>query len=122
MYFLASNFDVLFDPAENFQPEGARNWTQVNDATLYSLAVSMRQVEPGDTLSYCQRWLSFQQRFVEDMPLLPLYSNVYFDFYPRELQGYAVNEYVSWAQAMTGTTFGEYVPEEIPEGEEFEEF
>ena len=122
MYFLASNFDVLFDPAENFQPEGARNWTQVDDVTLYSLAVSMRQVEPGDTLSYCQRWLSFQQRFVEDMPVLPLYSNVYFDFYPRELQGYAVSEYVSWAQAMTGTTFADYVPEEVPEGEEFEEF
>ena len=122
MYFLASNFDVLFDPAENFQPEGARNWTQVNDATLYSLAASMRQVEPGDTLSYCQRWLSFQQRFVEDMPVLPLYSNVYFDFYPRELQGYAVSEYVSWAQAMTGTTFADYVPEEVPAGEEFEEF
>ncbi len=122
MYFLASNFDVLFDPSEQFEPDGARNWSGIRDGQLYDLALSMRKVTPGDALTYCQRWMSFQKRFAEVLPVLPLYSNEYFDFYPQQLKDYAVSENVSWAQAIIGTTFDEYVEEAAPEDEEFEEF
>ncbi len=116
MIFLASNFDVMFDPSPQFEPGGARNWTASPDSQLWQLAVDMRRTEPGDALTYCTKWLAFQKRFAEEMPMLPIYSNVYFDFYPKVLQDYAVNQNVGWSKAIVGAFLGD-VPDTIPEEE-----
>ena len=58
----------------------------MTDKELYQMAVDLRRTEPGNTLEYCERWLKFQERFSEVLPMIPLYSNIYFDFYPRILQ------------------------------------
>ena len=115
MIFLASNFDVIFDPSPQFLPGGDRNWTASLDGALYQLAVDMRKTEPGDTLSYCKKWLAFQQRFAEELPMLPIYSNVYFDFYPRVLREYSVNQNIGWSQAIVAAYLSD-APDE--EGEE----
>ena len=107
MIYLATNFDVVFDPSQTFRPEeagtqeaNAKNVTGINDPQLYELAVDMRRTEPGDTLSYCQKWLEFQKRFADVLPVIPVYSNVYFDFYPRVLHNYNVSANITWGQAI----------------------
>ena len=50
------------------------------------------------------------------MPAIPLYSNVYFDFYNSQLQNYQITAHVTWSQAILQSYFGEPLPE--PEEDE----
>ena len=118
MYFLASNFDVLFDPSLSFieTEDGHHVWktSGLEDDELWELAVDMRRTEPVDKLGYCTKWLKFQVRFMEQLPLLPIYSNVYFDFYPKVLHEYKIGENISWPEAIVESYMSDYVPEEEP--------
>ena len=120
MFFLASNFDLVFDPSNGFETEnGIPTWrnTGCTDETLYSLASDMRKTTPGDTLAYCKKWVEFQKRFNEVLPMLPLYSNVYFDFYTPALHDYVIQQNVGWGQAILGASLYDEAEEE--DGEEF---
>lgn len=124
MFYLASNFTTVFDPSALFNPaeeaQGVENRTGLRDGQLYALAVDMRKTEPGDTLSYCKKWIAFQQRFMEVMPLIPIYSNMYFDFYQTTLQNYDISQNTTWSQAVIESFLGDYslVPEETKTAEE----
>ena len=119
MFFLGSNFDLLFDPALFFtydgNPYGPPQWLYTGYAAddLYNLAVAMRSTEPGNVLEYMQEWVAFQEKLNEQLPVLPIYSNVYFDFYRADLQNYNVAERVTWSQAILGAYLAE--PEEPAE-------
>ena len=80
------------------------NRTGIRDKKLAQLAVDMRKTEPGDVLSYCQKWVAFQEHWTEVLPAIPVYSNVYFDFYTTRLQNYRVTENQTWTQAIVGAT------------------
>ncbi len=125
LYFLATNFDILYDPANQFveNEAGEHVWrhSALADEELYELAIALRKTEPGDLFGYCENWLAFQQRFMELLPAIPVYSNVYFDFFPQVLHDYVINANASWPQAINAAFLDEYVEEELPEGEE-EEF
>ena len=111
MLYLGTDFDVVFDPSAHFTAgeDGNLSWnyTALEDEELYRLAVEMRQTKPGDILAYCTRWLAFQQRFMEILPMIPVYSNVYFDFYSLALQEYNVSEAVTWSQAVVKAYLGD---------------
>ena len=115
MFFLATNFDLLYDPSLNFieDEDGHHVWKSsgLADDELWELAVAMRRTEPEDLLGYCTKWLEFQKHFAETLPLLPMYSNVYFDFYPQVLHEYNIGANVSWPQASIGAYLSDYVPE-----------
>ena len=132
MIYLATNFDVVFDPSLTFRTEeeaeleetgeegiaeiqNTYNTSGINDERLYQLAVDMRKTEPGDTLSYCQKWIEFQKRFAEVLPMIPIYSNVYFDFFPRYLQNYNISENVTWSQAIVSAFLSDASDEDIEE-------
>ena len=107
MIYLATNFDLVFDPSQTFAPAdntsnqaNVANTTGISDPQLYDLAVDMRRTEPGDVLSYCQKWIAFQERYAQVLPAIPVYSNVYFDFYPTVLHNYQVAENISWSDAI----------------------
>jgi len=104
LLFLGSNFDPMFDPAAHFHQgdSGMPSWdyTEAADEELYRLALEMRRTEPGNLLEYCQKWLAFQQRFAEVEPMIPLYSNVYFDYYPTILQQYLPSSSQTWSEAI----------------------
>lgn len=123
MIYLATNFAYVFEPSSTFSVEdayqGENNRTGIVDEKLYELAVDMRKTEPGDVLSYCQKWVAFQEYYSEVLPTMPVYSNVYFDFYIPNLQEYYVGANVSWAQAIVGAYLGDVmeVEEEIVEEE-----
>ncbi len=104
MIYLATNFNTVFDPSETFDPDdayqGVNNRTGIADEALYEAAVAMRRTEPGDVLSYVKAWITFQERFTEVLPTIPVYSNTYYDVYTSNLLNYDVTSNVSWAQAI----------------------
>lgn len=127
MIYLATNFATVFDPSYTFSPadayQGVSNRSGVADDELYRLAVDMRRTEPGDVLSYCQKWLRFQQRWVEVLPAIPVYSNVYFDFHDVTLRHYVISAGLTWADAIIGAYLGEPQedePADEPAGEDIE--
>lgn len=100
LIFLAKDFDILFNPGPEFEPGGTYNYIGSDDEELYVLAVNLNQTEPGALLEYCEKWMDFQERFLEVEPLIPVYSNNYFDFYPDILTDYHIKQYSSWSQAV----------------------
>ena len=121
--FLATNFDIVFDPAVNFREseEGKLDWayTGLNDDLLYADALAMRTTEPGDVLTYLQNWISFQERFNEILPMIPIYTNVYFDFYTEVLRNYTIGENTGWGEAIVGAYMSDEEPELMEDAEEF---
>ena len=114
MFFLASNFNYIFDPYYDFNTadeyQGMLNTSGLRDEELMERAFALRYTSPGETREYIEKWLDFQDRFVEMMPLIPLYSNVYFDFYVDTLQNYDMALHSSWSNAVLYAYFGEAAP------------
>lgn len=111
MFFMASNFNYIFDPYYDFNTDdvyqGMINTSGLRDEELMALALDMRLTDPTDLRGYVVKWLAFQERFAELMPMVPLYSNVYFDFYTDQLKGYDVSGNPGWALAVPYAYFGE---------------
>ena len=121
MIYMATNFEVVFDPSAQFSlVDGVYEWksTGYADQELFDLAWDMSHTEEGHTLEYMQRWIAFQERFNETLPMLPIYSNVYFDFNIAELQGYDVDENVTWSQAIVGSALVPMEETKVVPGEE----
>lgn len=114
LFLLGTNFSHVFDPYYAFHTgdeyQGVLNTTGIRDEELMKRAAAMRSVENGDVETYFERWFSFQERFVELLPMIPLYSNVYFDFVRPDLYGYQINTHWGWSSAILYATFTE--PEE----------
>ena len=127
MIYLATNFHVVVDPSITYsmdQTVGHQVWnnTWSDDEELWQRAVDMRKTEPMAIYDYVRKWVLFQERYNEVLPTIPLYSNIYFDFYTNQLQNYYITAHVTWSQAILESYFGEApVEEEVPEGEELGE-
>ena len=118
MIYLATNFHVIVDPAITYSTDPTANhliWnnTYSDDEDLWYRAVSMRRTDPKDVYDYVAKWISFQERYNEVLPTIPIYSNIYFDFYTNQLQNYWITAHVTWTQAILEAYFGE-----APEGNE----
>lgn len=111
MFFVATNFGNLFDPYLDFniadEYQGQANTTGLRDEELMLLAKSMRETSSADPREYVERWIRFQHRLADLMPIAPLYSNVYFDFYPLNLRDYKIEQHNSWAPALCYAWFGD---------------
>ena len=104
MTFLGTNFDTVFDPYYTFhtddQYQGSLNREGLRDAQLMNRANDMRRTAPGDHAQYLERWLAFQDRFARVLPLVPLYSNDYFDLFRPEITNYRPDRFSSFAEAI----------------------
>ena len=60
----------------------------------------MLRTEPEDTEGFVRKWTALQERITETLPLLPVYSDLYFEFYTRQLHHYDVTRGASWADAV----------------------
>ena len=125
MIYLATNFHVIVDPSITYSTDKTKNheiWnnTYSDDELLWNDAVNMRRTEPGDIFEYVSKWVAFQERYNEVLPTIPIYSNIYFDFFNQYLQNYYITGQVTWSQAILPAYFAlesyETVPEET-EGE-----
>ena len=111
MIYLATNFHVVVDPSITYSADDEAthqmwNNTYSDDEDLYWRAVNMRKTDPGDIYEYVSKWISFQERYNEVLPAIPVYSNIYFDFYVPELQDYHITAHVTWTQAILESHFG----------------
>ena len=128
MIYLATNFHVIVDPSITYSTDTTAhheiwNNTYSDDEDLWYRAVNMRKTDPLDVYDYVSKWISFQERYNEVLPTIPLYSNIYFDFYTSQLQNYYITAHVTWTQAILEAYFGEDLEEEASEEEEgFAEF
>ena len=122
MILLGTNFGDVYDPSGEYDENGKNRLNGVTDPELRELAVSMRSTEPGQATEYCRRWLKYQARLAEDAAVIPLYSDVYFDFHISALQRYAPGQSGSWSIAVTDAVLSDFIPEEEEQeaGEEFE--
>jgi ABC-type transport system substrate-binding protein len=125
MIYLATNFHVMVDPSITYSTDDTLNhqiWnnTYSDDEDLFYRAVNMRKTEPMDVFEYVSKWMSFQQRYNEVLPTIPIYSNIYFDFWNAQLQNYHITGSVTWSQAILEAYFGEEREEE-PEEEDDED-
>ena len=111
MYFLGTNFEVVYDPSLYFTEtkDGHHQWKTngLVDDKMWQLTVDMRKTEPGDLAGYCDKWLQYQERIAEQVPVLPIYSNTYYDFYLEALEGYEIAANISWPQAIVSASFEE---------------
>ena len=112
MIYLATNFHVIVDPAITYSTDDTAdhliwNNTYSDDEDLWYRAVNMRKTDPKDVYDYVVKWISFQERYNEVLPTIPIYSNIYFDFYTSQLQNYWITAHVTWTQAILESYFGE---------------
>lgn len=122
MIYLGSNFHPVFDPSVSFMTnpviDGWPTWN--NSASkveeLEEASVTLRRTHPGDVLGYCRNWIRFQEVFSRALPIIPVYSNIYFDFFTEDLRNYNVDSNVTWAEAIVGATLGSE-PEEAGDDE-----
>ena len=124
MIYLATNFHIMVDPSITYSTDKTLNheiWnnTYSDDEELWYKAVDMRKTDPMDVFGYVTKWVSFQERYNEVLPTIPIYSNIYYDFYTDELQNYYITGQVTWSQAILLAYFGD--PNAIPEEPEEEE-
>lgn len=124
MAFLATNFSSVFDPSLIFgvgdTTQRVFNTSGLRDEELAASALALRRVAPGDLLGYCRQWLNFQQVFNDKLPMLPLYSNVYFDFSTPLLQNYNPGQGPNWPNALLSAYLGQDAPVDADLGEEGE--
>ena len=111
MLYLATNFISWFDPVPVFsiyeEHIGITNMTGYRDEELFALALDMRRTAPGDLYEYERKWVTFQKDFNEKLPLLPIYTNVYFDFHTPLLTGYYPNVEMSFPVALLSAAYGQ---------------
>ena len=67
------------------------------------MAAEMERTDPNDLSGYLAKWIALQQRITDTLPLLPIYSNIYFDFYTRELHDYRITQAITWGEAIVGS-------------------
>lgn len=104
LMLLGTNFSYLFDPTANYmvgdEYQGTMNTSGVQDARLEDLAEKITADQPGNRNAYLNRWMDFQRYWSEVLPMIPLYSNTYYDLYVPELLGYYPQFYWSWGTAI----------------------
>ena len=88
MFNMGVGFTPVYDMTQTYKVGGSANYNQIADEELANLAADMVLVGAGDDEAFLEKWVSFQQKWNELLPDLPLYSNLYHDFHNVKLEGY----------------------------------
>jgi peptide/nickel transport system substrate-binding protein len=67
---------------------GTYNTNFIADKELESIALDMKRTDPQDQKGWAEKWIRFQKRWNTLMPDIPLYSDVYHDFFNPKIVGY----------------------------------
>ena len=109
MFYLGDDFNIEFDPQLFFlagDPNGPAEdtlaWTHTQMAEY---ARQMCETEPSDALSFVKKWIIFQEKLSDMLPIIPVYSNVYFDYYTSDLTNYDIVKYITWGDAIVPASY-----------------
>lgn len=104
LFFLGNNFLYFFDPANTYrigdEYQGAMNTSGLQDEKLAALAEAVTKVPSKDKDAFLKGWLEFQKYWAEVLPMIPLYSNTYYDIYTPDLEDYHPEEHGNWSTAI----------------------
>lgn len=84
IFNLATSFTAIFDPylTNHSRLAGtSENPMEISDPVLDELSEKMRKLDRTQRDEYSKLWLEYQTRYNEILPFLPLYANVYRDYY-----------------------------------------
>ena len=113
MYNLASNFTPAYDYSYEWtlDPDMMAQGYNLNRLMNQSLdALSMNMVygvESDDVETYMTYWKAFVMLWNNELPQIPLYSNVYMTVYPDWLEGYEQDSFWEFQQAILYCTVAE---------------
>ena len=113
MYNLASNFTPAYDQSYEWtlDPDMIAQGYNTNRLLNESLdALSMNMVygvEADDVDTYMTYWKAFIMLWNNELPQIPLYSNVYMTVYPDWLEGYEQDSFWDFNQAILYCTVAE---------------
>lgn len=105
MFNLATGYTPIYDLSNTYSSDPdliaqGYNTNFITDEELSTLAKDMVLVAPEDKELYRQKFVSFVDRWNELVPDLPLYSNIYHDFYNSKLQNYNLNAIWDMTEAL----------------------
>ena len=90
---------------ENENPEDDTPLEDLNQE-LDVMSMEVYRTEQTDLESFARKWLRLQMRVAETVPVIPVYSNVYFDFFETTLHDYHVENYLGWGNAIVASWLG----------------
>ncbi|MDD4079108.1 MAG: ABC transporter substrate-binding protein [Eubacteriales bacterium] len=101
---LATGFTAIFDPYYDYHSDFYHvlymQTEQVKDDQLDEIIIRMRSLEPTQVEEYSAAWLEYQQRWNQLLPVIPLYSNQYYDIYSGKVEGFETTPFLSWAEMI----------------------
>lgn len=105
MYNLATNYTPVYDQRDTYttDPDEIKAGYNTNflvDEELERLAIDMVLTPSEDREAFKSKFVDFIVRWNELLPDLPLYSNMYHDFYNEKLENYNMNPLVRISQAL----------------------
>ena len=120
MFYLGDDFNIEFDPQLFFlagDPEAPHEdtlaWAHTQMAEYARL---MCETEPSDALGFVKKWITFQEKLSDLLPLIPVYSNVYYDFYTTDLTNYDIRYYITWGDAIVPSEYHNVFQELLDQG------
>ena len=109
MFYLGDDFNVEFDPQLFFlqgDPEAPYEDTLAwVHAQMHEYARLMCETDPHDALGFVKKWIVFQEHLSDWLPMIPVYTNVYFDFYTSDLANYNIRNYITWGCAIVPASY-----------------
>jgi len=105
MFNLGTGFTPMYDRSNDYTidpdlfAQGA-NTNFIKDEQLAKLAQDMVKVDPNDRELFKQKFVEFIVRWNELLPDLPLYSNIYHDFFNAKLKNYQNNDFIQLVDAI----------------------
>ena len=109
MFYLGDDFNIEFDPQLFFlagDPDASKEDTLAwAHAQMAKYARLMCETVPSDALGFVRKWITFQEKLSDLLPLIPVYSNVYYDFYTSDLMNYDIIKYITWGDAIVPANY-----------------
>lgn len=105
MFNLATNYTPIYNPELTFTTdpaliEAGYNTNFLIDEELDKLAKAIKLTDPEDRDGFKAKFVNYIARWNHLLPDLPLYSNMYHDFYNEKLQNYNMNSLVRISTAL----------------------
>ncbi len=105
MFNLATNYTPVYDRSRDYVTDpdliaAGYNTNRILDKELERLSQEMVLTDPEDREGFKQKFVDFIVRWNYLLPDLPLYSNIYHDFYNAKLQNWNMNPNVQLPQAI----------------------
>lgn len=105
MYNLATEFSLQHSPWYYYGMDekymgGGYNSSWIKDEALASAAEALKTIPLEDTEQWLEKWKELQVVWNQKLPVVPLYSDEYHDFYSNKLQGWDTTSIWDWSQAL----------------------